>query len=235
MTIPKWQRDETVQVGTDYSDPAQAEAFEARMERVFEHRDAEHDAVIKLIGLSADHTLVDMGAGGGALAVRAAGRCRKVYAVDVSAAMLDCARTAASRAGVDNIEFHHAGFLTYEHVGDPVDVVASQGALHHLPDAWKLVGLTRLAGMLRAGGKLYLRDLVFTFNPREYAQSFEGIVRNVADFFGEEEMGRQAEQHIRDEFSTWDWIMEGLLRRAGFRIDLADYRAGLATYVCTRK
>ena len=235
MRPPKWQRDETVQVGTDYSDPAQVEAYEARMERVFEHTDVEHDAVIKLTGLSADSTLVDIGAGGGAFAVRAAGHCRNVHAVDVSAAMLVCARKAARRAGVDNIEFHHAGFLTYEHDGDPADVVVSQGALHHLPDAWKLIGLTRLAEVLGTGGKLYLKDLVFTFDPREYAQSFDGIVRSVADFFGEEEMGRQAEQHIRDEFSTWDWIMEGLLRRAGFRIDLADYRAGLATYVCTRK
>ena len=45
----------------------------------------------------------------------------------------------------------------------------------------------------------------------------------------------RAEATIREEFPTFDWIMEGILRRAGFRIDLADYRAGLAEYLCTKE
>ena len=39
---------------------------------------------------------------------------------------------------------------------------------------------------------------------------------------------------MRDEFPTWNWIIEGMLRRAGFRIDLADYRGSLAEYLCTK-
>jgi hypothetical protein len=44
----------------------------------------------------------------------------------------------------------------------------------------------------------------------------------------------EAEAHIRDEYSTYDWVMEGLLNRAGFCIDKAEYADGYgATYVYT--
>jgi putative AdoMet-dependent methyltransferase len=39
----------------------------------------------------------------------------------------------------------------------------------------------------------------------------------------------------RDEFSTYDWIMEGLIARSGFHIDDAEYGKGFQTaYVCTK-
>jgi len=25
--------------------------------------------------------------------------------------------------------------------------------------------------------------------------------------------------HVRDDFSTWDWVMSGMLERAGFRVE----------------
>jgi hypothetical protein len=40
----------------------------------------------------------------------------------------------------------------------------------------------------------------------------------------------------RDEFSTYDWIMEGIITRSGFRIDTAEYGEGFQTaYVCTKR
>jgi hypothetical protein len=45
----------------------------------------------------------------------------------------------------------------------------------------------------------------------------------------------EAETHIRDEYSTYDWVMEGFLERAGFQIDRAEYADGLgATFLCTK-
>lgn len=41
---------------------------------------------------------------------------------------------------------------------------------------------------------------------------------------------------IREEYSTFDWIMEELLKRAGFSIDEVDYSDGfMAVYVCTKR
>ena len=68
-------------------------------------------------------------------------------------------------AAARNVEVVHAGFLTYEHAGPPADLVYSRYALHHLPDFWKAIALSRLAGMLRSGGVLRLWDVVYSFEP----------------------------------------------------------------------
>jgi hypothetical protein len=44
-------------------------------------------------------------------------------------------------------------------------------------------------------------------------------------------------QRLRDvkEYSSFDWIMETLPKKAGFHIDKADYFEGfMAVYVCTK-
>ncbi len=230
---PKWQYDEMKQIGTDYTDPDEIAAYDRRQQQ---YRDtlAESKAIVERLGLGADQTVLDMGSGTGAFALHAAGLCAKVYAVDVSEPMLSFVRERAEQTGLSNIEFHHGGFLTYEHEAEPVDAIVSQIALHHLPDAWKLIGLTRLAGNLTTGGRLYLKDLVFTFDPADYRRVFDEKIRDFAQAT-DPEFASQLETHIRQEFSTLDWIMEGILRRAGFTIDLADYRAGLAEYLCTKE
>ncbi len=49
-------------------------------------------------------------------------------------------------------------------------------------------------------------------------------------------MAQEALTHVRDEFSTYDWIMEGVIKRSGFRIDAAEYADGFqTTYICTRE
>ena len=58
------------------------------------------------------------------------------------------------------IEFHHQGFLTYEHASGTADAIATSFALHHLPDFWKGVAVQRMAAMLRPGGRMYLYDVV---------------------------------------------------------------------------
>ncbi len=45
-----------------------------------------------------------------------------------------------------------------------------------------------------------------------------------------------AEGHFREEFSTYDWIMDGLLARAGFEIKSKDIQDGvLGTYHCIKQ
>src|SRR6185295_8657743 len=109
--------------------------------------------VLRELGVKAGDVLVEFGAGTGAFAVQAALAGARVHAIDISQAMLDFTATRARSAGVsDRLMCSHAGFLSYEHPGAPADFVVSQFALHHLPDFWKAVALTRIAALLHPGG-----------------------------------------------------------------------------------
>jgi ubiquinone/menaquinone biosynthesis C-methylase UbiE len=206
-----------------------------RYHEAFRDYRREAEQIVATLGLGNSATVLDMGCGTGAFAIHAAPHYRKVHAVDIAQAMLGRARRKARKAGVTNIEFHHGGFLTYEHADGPVDAVVSVLALHHLPDFWKLVGLHRLASMSRPDGRLYLLDVVFSFAIGGYEHGVERFLDKMSDPTGPARRGA-ALTHVRDEYSTCGWIMEGLLERAGFQIDEADYKDDfLAAYVCTRK
>ncbi len=226
---PDWLYNELKQAGTDYSKRNQAEAYDSRIQQI-ENVEEENEGIIRKINLICDQSIIDLGAGTGTFAIQAAKHCQWVYAVDVSDAMLKIARRKAREQSVTHISFHVGGFLTYEHVGKPADAVVSKIALHHLPDLWKLIALYRVANMLKDGGKFYLKDVVFSFDPDNYQSFFSELVRSVpaalADGF---------RTHIREEYSTFDWIMEGLLKRAGFVIDEVEYRHRfMAHYLCSK-
>jgi putative AdoMet-dependent methyltransferase len=231
---PAWQYNERKHCGVDYADEAIAQSYDT-CHGSFRNYEQEAQAIIAKLGVDADATILDMGCGTGAFALHAARHYRKVYAVDVSEAMLKCANEKAARAGLRNVEFRPGGFLTYEHDGVPVDAASSVVALHHLPDFWKLVGLQRLASLLRPGGRFFLSDVVFSFEPAQYVSCIQRFVEGLGSRMGPGGRAR-TETHIRDEHSTYAWIMEGLLERAGFEIETVDYQQGfLATYLCTRK
>ncbi len=230
---PKWQWDESGKISTDYQDAEQAQNYDKRHIKP-ERTDAEYEEILDRINPQADWTMMDVGSGTGTFALAAAKRCRLVYAVDISRAMGDVAAEKARAAGVDNVSFLHGGFLTYEHAAEPVDAITSQLALHHLPDMWKQIALGRLAEMLKPGGVFYLRDVVFQFDQGRHSGVFDKWVEDLAELFGKACMAARGESHIRREFSTLRWIMEGLLTHAGFEIVEADYSRRLAQYFCRK-
>src|SRR3990172_3305564 len=131
-----WRYDEFKQVGTDYSSKAEVEHYDWSHSK-FRDMEAEGATILDLLQTRQDDVLIDFGSGTGTFAIQAARRCARVYAIDVSQAMLDFAAAKAIKAGRNNIEFHYAGFLTYEHNDSPADAVVTTYAFHHLPDFWK--------------------------------------------------------------------------------------------------
>lgn len=231
---PAWRYDESKHCGVDYSSELLARSYDSRHQQ-FRDYEQETRQIIEAFGLDPSMTVIDMGCGTGAFAIHAAKHCRKVYGVDVSKAMLNEARRKARKAGLTNVEFCRGGFLTYKHDSEPADAAVSVAALHHLPDFWKAVGLSRLASMLRPGGRFYLFDVVFSFDAAQYESQIPRFVTAVGRQMGPEGQA-ETETHIRDEYSTCHWIMEGLLDRAGFQIDDVNYNNEfLAGYLCTRK
>jgi hypothetical protein len=76
--------------------------------------------------------------------------------------------------------------------------------------------------------------VVFSLDVDRYASTIDYAIRHVAETGGEV-MARGYRDHIQKEFSTYDWIMEEMLYRAGFTIEYADYRDDLiAVYLCSR-
>jgi putative AdoMet-dependent methyltransferase len=225
----RWQYDEFNQVGIDYAQAAEVEVYEAR-HGTFRDIEAEFRGVLETLKLDAKSVVIDFGAGTGAFALQAARRCAKVHAVDVSKAMLEHARTKAEKAGLSNIDFHHAGFLTYAHDGEMADALVTTYAFHHLPDFWKGVALKRMRGMLKSGGQMFMRDVILAeSNALENIQAFiDGQLSK-----GGEGMRDDAETHFKDEFSTYDWVLEGLLERAGFQVINKSLPDGvIGAYLC---
>lgn len=224
--------DEFRQVGKDYGLASEAEAYDSSHAN-FRDVEAENRALLDRLDLDPDAVVIDFGAGTGAFAVSAAKRCRMVYAVDVSEAMLALARSRAEREGLSNVELRHAGFLSYQHDGSKAAALTSSFSFHHLPDFWKGIALRRMRGMLAAGGKLFIRDVVL-----QEGQPMEAIAGFIAKqgSLGGDFLRKDAQGHFREEFSTYDWVMRGLLERSGFRIqDEAFFDGVIAEYLCVKE
>ena len=218
--------------GHRWLDAAEVAAYE---EKIGPDPAAERE-LLRGLGLSAEHTLIDFGAGTGVRALEAAALCRKVIAVDPSAAMLDYMRTKAQRRGILNVEYVQRGFLTYDHRGVAVDFAITRHALHHLPDFWKVEALRRVHDVLQPGGIFFLQELVYSFEPGDAATAIDAWIDGVAGRDGAGFPRNFFEEHVREKYSTYSWLFEAMLQKAGFEIQQASYRDAktYATYTCVK-
>ncbi|MGH2559496.1 MAG: class I SAM-dependent methyltransferase [Thermomicrobiales bacterium] len=231
-TPPHWFPDELAHAGDEHLDDAYVQGYD---------RKASTDptaeiALFRRLGLNETGTLVDLGAGTGTLALAAAPLCRRVVAVDVSRAMLNRLNEKAARLGINNIECVQSGFLTYEHRGDPADVVYSRNALHHLPDFWKAIALDRIAATLKPGGVLRLRDIVFSCDGRDATSIIEAWFARASTQPGVGWTRAELGKDVREEHITFNWLLEPLLERAGFTIQDANHEASrvFSAYTCIK-
>jgi SAM-dependent methyltransferase len=227
---PGWQWDEFRQAGTDYTDVSEVERYDRRMG---EFRDfaAEDASILKELALPGRGRILEIGTGTGHFARAAAKAGHRVTALDVSAVMLEYAASRAASERVSGIGFSRAGFLTFSCAPGAFDAAVSVAALHHLPDLWKAVALRNVHRALKPGGRFVLRDVVFSWEGEGHAACFESFVGS----FPESTRGG-AVLHVAREYSTLDWIMEGLLRRAGFRLlEAVAGESFLVRYLCEKE
>ncbi|MDZ7617018.1 MAG: class I SAM-dependent methyltransferase [Patescibacteria group bacterium] len=225
---PSWQWDEMQQVGTDYADISEVERYERRMGQV---RDlaAENAAILSLLALPEGAHILEIGTGTGHFARAAAQAGYRVTALDVSLIMLQYSASRAKAEGLAGIEYRHGGFLTFTEPPASFDAAVSVLALHHLPDLWKAVALGNVRRILKPAGRFLLGDVVFSSaepDPRPCLAAW------IADM--PESMQGEVETHVGKEYSTLDWIMEGLLVRSGFAIErVVHSQSPIVQYVCT--
>jgi SAM-dependent methyltransferase len=224
--------DELAHAGPEHLDAA----FVAGYDRKQKYDPAADVAAIRERGLDEGSTVIDMGCGTGTFALAVAPYCRRVIAVDVSAPMLDHLAGKLAEGDISNVEIVRAGLLTYEHRGELADFVFSRNALHQLPDFWKALALMRLASMMAPRALLWLRDLLYAFEPTDA----EGVLAAWFDAAAQDETEgytvSDLETHVRTEFSTFTWLLEPMLAHAGFvTLDAeVDRRRTYARYACVK-
>ena len=110
--------------------------------------------------LVAGERVVDVGSGGGIdslIAARMVGPHGAVVGIDMTPAMLEKARAAASESGIDNVEFREGYMEELPVPGGWADVVISNGVLNLTPDKQQALG--EMFRVLRAGGRLQIGDI----------------------------------------------------------------------------
>ena|SRR5436309_9201156 len=187
-------------------------------------------AALRALGIGAGSTVVDLGAGTGSFALALAPHVERVIAVDPSEVMV----TAIREKGIEAVR---AGFMSYEHDGQAPDAVFTRNSLHHLPDFWKAAALQRIGQLLKPGGVLRVRDIVYSFDPAETAAAVNAWLASAP---ADPTMGWTADQlaeHIREEHSTYSWLIEPMLERVGFEISdrWVSPNRMFAAYTCIRR
>jgi SAM-dependent methyltransferase len=186
-------------------------------------------AALTMLGVKRGWRVADIGCGNGVLACEAALLGAEVDAIDISPAMLALTEiyTRDRRAVVRT---QPAGLLSFAYHPNSYDLIVSEFTLHHLPDFWKAVALSRIFAALKPGANFYLRDIVYTGMP----DGTERTVEQWADFnINNHGLARDTVvTHMRDENSTFAWVMERMLTEAGFALLSADTQAPLhGTYL----
>lgn len=135
-----------------------------------------------------------------------------------------------------NVTTIEAGFLSYEHAGEPADFAFSRNALHQLPDLWKVVALRQVAALLRPGGVFRLRDLVIDGPPEQLETTIEAWMARAVEEPARGYTAAELAEHLRSEFSTFTWLLEPMLEQTGFEILEREVRASVyAAYTCRRR
>jgi len=179
---------------------------------------------LTILGVQKGWRVADIGCGNGVLATEAALMGADVDAIDISPAMLVLAELyARDRRAV--IRAQPAGLLSFAYEPNSYDLIVSEFTLHHLPDFWKAVALSRIFAALKPGASFYLRDIVFVSMP----DGSERDIKEWADFNikNHEFESDSVVTHMRDEYSTFGWVMERMLTEIGFSLLSADYHAPL--------
>lgn len=212
--MPGWLIDELSVAGRENLDAGHVARYDGKEDAGA----AREVGVLERLGLSEESLVVEFGPGTGQFTVQVARVCDRVIAVDVSRPMLAALEAKVTKLGLGNVEIIRSGFLTYEHTVQPADFIYSRYALHHLPDFWKALALSRMRAMLRSDGVLRLWDVVYDFDPAEAAQRIEAWCTTGGDTAADEWSRAELEEHVRDEHSTFTWLLEPMFERCGFRI-----------------
>ena len=174
--------------------------------------------------------VVDLGSGTGLSTRPWAPVAEEVVGVEPNAAMLRQAEAITPEANVRYV--NASAYATGLTDGCADLVTASQSLQWMRPERV----FPEIARILRPGGVFYLRDLIFSCDPGQVGAIVEAWLARASR---QPDVGwtrPELEIHLREEYSTFNWLLEPMLVRAGFAIREADHaESGLySSYTCVK-
>ncbi len=224
--------DEYKQVGTDYSDTLNVESYDKYMQKSRDYR-KEAEYIIEKLDLSKDSSVLEIGTGTGHFAIEAPGFVKEVTSYDVSKKMLKYAEKKSVEKHIKNIAWVNNGFLGLEEE-EIFDAIITKWALHHLPDLWKYVAIKKMYNALKKGGRLFLSDAIFSFDMNNYEENLNKWIEQTKEQLKDDEIGKEVEMHIREEYSTFGWVIEKMLTDTGFEFEIIINDEYYKEYLCVK-
>ncbi len=155
---------------------------------------------VAIASLKEGETVLDLGSGAGFdcfLASKQVGPKGKIIGVDMTAQMLDRARTNAEKGGYKNVEFRLGEIENLPLADNSVDVIISNCVINLSPDKKRV--FREAFRVLKPGGRIMVSDIVLT-------QPIPDKIRNSMEAY----IGCVAGAETRDKYL-------GAIKDAGFR------------------
>jgi arsenite methyltransferase len=133
---------------------------------------------LALAGIREGEVVVDLGCGGGMdvfLAARKVGSSGRAIGIDMTAEMLERARSGQQKLGLTNVEFHQSTIDKLPLPDNSVDCVISNCVINLVPD--KSAVFREILRVLKPGGRVAISDIALKQElPSEVKQSVEAYV-----------------------------------------------------------